>query len=526
MISRFASLLAAPVALCASLLASAPASAASLQQVASGWQVGTEPSWVQMYWYVPDGLPANAPVLVLMHYCGGNAQGIFGQAQSGGIVTLADQKKILLVVPSLVNRNCWDVATTQALTHNGTNNDMRAVVDQVKYAIAQKNANANRVYVMGASSGAMATQALLAVYPDVFKGGAEFAGVPAGCWSEQYAASNQWSGPCAGGQVLKTPQQWGDLVRAMYPGYTGFRPRIQLWHGSADATINYANYTEAIDQWTNVLGLSLTPATTSTLSIGGKNYNRRQWKDACGITVLDAFDQPNGPHGPDANMNGTYTMPFFNLDQATLTATDPQAAGCGATGTGGAGGGSGGSGGATGAGGSGGATGAGGRGGGTGGSGNPVGSAGSTGSAGSGNPAGSAGSTGSGGSANPAGSGGSTGSGGSGNSAGSAGTTGTAGTGVVTGTGGDGNPTGTAGDTGATGTAGTTGTGGSTNPTGTGGTTGSTGTAGTTGQTGDSSPGWCAVSGTSGSLNAFALAGIVAAAFLFRRRAKRVAPRR
>jgi len=522
MISRFASLLAAPVALCASLLAGAPASAASLTQVSSGWQVGTEPSWVQMYWYVPDGLPANAPVLVLMHYCGGNAQGIFGQAQSGGIVTLADQKKILLVVPSLVNRNCWDVATTQSLTHNGTNNDMRAVVDQVKYAIAQKSANANRVYVMGASSGAMATQALLAVYPDVFKGGAEFAGVPAGCWSEQYAASNQWSGPCAGGQVLKTPQQWGDLVRAMYPGYTGFRPRIQLWHGSADATINYANYTEAIDQWTNVLGLSLTPATTSTLSIGGKNYNRRQWKDSCGITVLDAFDQPNGPHGPDANMNGTYTMPFFNLDQATLTATDPQAAGCGNTGTGG-------SGGATGAGGSGGGaggtTGAGGRGGsGTGSGGSGPGSGGSGGSS----PAGSGGSTGSGGSVSPAGSGGSgTGTAGSTGTAGVTGTTGTAGTGVVTGTGGTTDPTGTAGTTGSTGTAGTTGTGGSTNPTGTGGSTDPTGTAGTTGQTGDSSPGWCAVSGTSGSMSGFALAGIIAAAFLFRRRrAKRVAPRR
>ena len=64
------------------------------------------------------------------------------------------------------------------------------------------------------------------------------------------------------------------------------------------------------------------------MSIGGKNYNRRQWKDSCGITVLDAFDQPNGPHGPDANMNGQYTLPFFNLDQATFTATDPQAAGC------------------------------------------------------------------------------------------------------------------------------------------------------------------------------------------------------
>ena len=113
------------------------------------------------------------------------------------------------------------------------------------------------------------------------------------------------------------------MARAMYPGDTGVRPRIQLWHGSADTIINYANYTEAVEQWTNVLGLSATPTMTSTLSIGGHNYNRRQWKDSCGITVLDAFDEPNGPHGPDANMNGQYSLPFFNLDQTTFTPTDP-----------------------------------------------------------------------------------------------------------------------------------------------------------------------------------------------------------
>ena len=230
-----------------------------------------------MYWYVPDNLPAGAPVIVLVHYCSGNAAGIFGEAQAGGsssIVSQADAKKILLVVPQ-TSRNCWDVATANSLKHDATNNDTKAIVDMTKYAIAQKQANANRVYVMGASSGAMVTQAIIAVYPDVFKAGAEFAGVPAGCWAVNNTTDGQWSSPCAGGQVVHTPQEWGDLARAMYPGYTGYRPRIQLWHGSADSIINYTNYAEAVDQWTNVLGLSATPATTGTLSIGGHNYNRQ-----------------------------------------------------------------------------------------------------------------------------------------------------------------------------------------------------------------------------------------------------------
>ena len=429
-----------------------------------------------MYWYVPDNLPANAPVIVLVHYCSGNAPGIFGEAQSGGIITQADQKKILLVVPQ-TSRNCWDVATANSLKHDAANNDTKAIVDQTKYAIAQKQANANRVYIMGASSGAMVTQAMLAIYPDVFKGGAEFAGVPAGCWAVSNTTDGQWSSPCANGQVLHTPQEWGDIARAMYPGYTGFRPRIQLWHGSADTHHQLRQLHRGrrpVDQRAGTARDAR--RRRGPLSIGGHNYNRRQWKDSCGITVLDAFDEPSGPHGPDANMNGQYSLPFFNLDQATFTATDPQAAGCG-TGTGGAGGATG----AGGRGGAGGTTGAGGR---------PArrdeaarpAAAGTTGSAGRG------GTTGSGGSVAPAGAAGTTGAGGDGSgAAGTNGNPGAAGTGiVVSGTGGDGS-SGAAGDNGTSGSAGTTGAGGDVNPTGVAGNTGS-GSAGTTGQTGHRCP--------------------------------------
>ena len=133
--SRLASLF-APIAIGASLLASAPASAASLVQV-TGWQMGSEPSNVSMYEYAPDGLPANAPVLVLVHYCSGNAQGIFNEANGGGIVTEANNKKILLVVPQ-TSRNCWDVATTPSLTHNAAPSETLAIVHQVKFAIATR----------------------------------------------------------------------------------------------------------------------------------------------------------------------------------------------------------------------------------------------------------------------------------------------------------------------------------------------------------------------------------------------------
>ncbi len=52
-------------------------------------------------------------------------------------------------------------------------------------------------------------------------------------------------------------------------------------------------------------------------------YNRSQWNDSCGNVVIDAFSEPNGPHGTDSNMAGQYSMPFLDLDQ-NVGAVDAQ----------------------------------------------------------------------------------------------------------------------------------------------------------------------------------------------------------
>jgi len=312
------------------LLTSGVVSAASLQGPISGWEQGTEPGTVSMYIYVPDALAPKPPILVTVHFCSGSAQGIFAQAKSGGMVAAADQYGFIMLVPQTTN-NCWDVGTPPSLTHNG-GGDTKAIVDQVNYTIGKYGANKDRVYVTGSSSGGMVTEAIVAVYPDVFKGGAEFAGVPAGCWAES-DLDGQWSTPCAGGMITHTGQEWGDIARAMYPGYTGFRPRLQLWHGSADAIIQYTNHTEAIKQWINVMGLPDAKSATSTVSIGGHAYTHDEWKDSCSRTVLDVWSEEGGPHSTDANMNAQYTMPFFGLDMPGVD-VDPQVAPCTASGGG------------------------------------------------------------------------------------------------------------------------------------------------------------------------------------------------
>jgi len=119
----------------------------------------------------------------------------------------------------------------------------------------------------------------------------------------------------AGGNVIKTAQQWGDLVRNMYPGYTGHRPRIQLYHGDNDSTINYKNMGESIEEWTNVLGLPMTPTSTDTgYMAASAKFNRQFWKNSCGQNVLEAWTAPGATHS--MTYEELEMLKFFGLNAA------------------------------------------------------------------------------------------------------------------------------------------------------------------------------------------------------------------
>ena len=201
------------------------------------------------------------------------------------------------------------------------------------------------------------TEALLGVYPDVFMAGVSLMGVPCGCWAQGYndvtgnGSTAQWSGSCAGGSVVKTGPQWGDLVRSYFPGYTGHRPRMQHWHGTADTTLNYKNMAEDVKEWTNLLGLSETPTGSDTPKSGTAH---QFWKNSC-FTVYETFALSGVAHA--VPFDGNAVAAYFGLDKAG--GQDPETVACPGAVPGGSG--AGGAGGTTGAGGS---SGAGGRGGG------------------------------------------------------------------------------------------------------------------------------------------------------------------
>jgi poly(hydroxyalkanoate) depolymerase family esterase len=286
-----------------------PAAAASLVQVTN---FGTNPSNLQMYVYVPDSVRPNPPILVALHQCTGSGPGFFSGTE---FASLANQYGFIVVYPSVTRSgSCWDVSSSQALTRNG-GSDPVGIMSMITYAEQHYGGNSNQVYVTGASSGAMMTNVMLADYPDVFKAGAAYMGVPYHCFFT--GTVDGWNSQCADGQVSMTAPAWGDLVRnTADPGYSGPRPRMQLWHGTADGTLNYNNFGEEIKQWTNVLGVSQTPTSTDTPASG---WTRTRYDNSSGAIEVEAYSIAGAGHVlPETGM-AAYAIHFFGLDSTSTT---------------------------------------------------------------------------------------------------------------------------------------------------------------------------------------------------------------
>lgn len=236
----------------------AAAQAASLEQVAD---FGDNASGTKMYIYVPDAVAANSssnvPVVVAIHYCTGTAAAYYSGTP---YASLADSYGFIVIYPeSPYSGGCWDVSSAAALTHEG-GADSSSIANMVDYTVAKYGADESRVFVTGSSSGAMMANVLAATYPDVFAAATVYSGVPAGCFHT--GTTDGWNTTCAQGESIHGQEEWASVALAMYPGYTGRRPKVLVLHGSADTALYPQNFNETIKQWTGVFGYSLTPAET------------------------------------------------------------------------------------------------------------------------------------------------------------------------------------------------------------------------------------------------------------------------
>lgn len=259
------------------------ARAARLREVTG---FGPNPGALRMFAYVPERLPALAPLVVALHGCGQDAAAFnYGTGWS----SLADRLGFAVVYPQQQPannpKNCFswflpgDTARDQG--------EARSIQQMVAHAIKTFGLDRRRVFVTGLSAGGAMASVMLATYPDIFAGGAIIAGVPYGC-----ARSAQQAFEVMFTDHLYLPTVLGNHVRAA-SRHPGPWPKISVWHGTADQIVKPCNAQNITRQWADVHGLSVAPSLEEAIG----RHTRRVWCAADGEPMIESFSVEGMAHG-------------------------------------------------------------------------------------------------------------------------------------------------------------------------------------------------------------------------------------
>ena len=211
------------------------------------------PGNLRMFQYLPQELKPGAALVVTLHGCGQTAA---GYDVGAGWCELARQWGFAVLAPEqkAVNNphTCFDWFNPEDITRGS--GEAESIAGMVRTMVQAHGLDGGRVFITGLSAGGAMTSVMLATYPELFAGGAIIAGLPFGAAQNvRDALESMRSAP------LHTPAQWGDMVRAACD-YDGPRPRISIWHGALDTTVNINNAQAIVAQWADLHGLSLTSA--------------------------------------------------------------------------------------------------------------------------------------------------------------------------------------------------------------------------------------------------------------------------
>ena len=217
---------------------------------------GSNPGGLQMYVYAPPRLPAARPLVVVLHGCG---QESVEFAVDGGWLALAERYRLALLLPEQTATNnhgrCFSWFNA-ADTRRGSG-EAKSIRQMVRTATQRFRSHPRQIYVAGFSAGAGMAAALLAAYPAVFAAGGIAAGMPVGCASGSVRALMQMRrAPWFRTRIGLAADV---LARAPARPSKGW-PRVSIWQGLRDRTVDPRNADALAAQWSELHGWGEAPS--------------------------------------------------------------------------------------------------------------------------------------------------------------------------------------------------------------------------------------------------------------------------
>ena len=247
---------------------------------------GANPGDLRMFAYVPDDLQPRPALVVVLHGCGQSAA---GYDLGAGWSSLAKRYGFALLMPEQQASNnangCFNWFNPED-TARGSG-EACSIRQMIARMAGDHGIDAKRIFVTGLSAGGAMTSVMLATYPEVFAGGAIIAGLPFGVASNVREALNgMMQSPS------RTSGELGDLVRNA-SNHNGPWPKLSVWHGSADRTVNPANADEIVKQWLDVHHLPVAPMSETVVD----GHPRQIWWNADGETAIESYTITDMAHG-------------------------------------------------------------------------------------------------------------------------------------------------------------------------------------------------------------------------------------
>jgi poly(hydroxyalkanoate) depolymerase family esterase len=247
---------------------------------------GSNPGDLRMFSFVPSHLQEPRALVVVLHGCGQSAA---GYDMGAGWSTLAKRYGFALLMPEQQASNnaqtCFNWFNPEDTARES--GEACSIRQMIARMVSEHNINARRIFVTGLSAGGAMTSVMLATYPEVFAAGAVIAGLPYGVATNVREALNgMFQSPS------RPASELGDLVRSA-SSHRGPWPKLSVWHGSADRTVNPANADEILKQWLDIHQLPAAPMSEANVD----GYPRQVWWNADGETIVESYTITDMAHG-------------------------------------------------------------------------------------------------------------------------------------------------------------------------------------------------------------------------------------
>lgn len=244
-------------------------------------------------WHFAPSPSSGAPLVVVLHGC---TQSAAGYDHGSGWSQLAMQHGFALLYPEQQRSNnpnlCFNWFHPADTRRNG--GEALSIRQMINAMIDRYALDPERVYITGLSAGGAMTSAMLAVYPEIFAGGAIIAGLPHGAASTIPEALERM-----GGRGLADDETYARAVREASQ-HRGAWPTISVWHGGGDHVVAPSNADAIVGQWRLIHGVDAAPDRDETID----GNRRRTWLDSKGASVIEEYRIAGMGHGTPLKVDG------------------------------------------------------------------------------------------------------------------------------------------------------------------------------------------------------------------------------